>query len=115
MDDTVILREAVGVIGALCAGNGPLRSVVLKAGAAIAAGCTVVLKPAPATPLESLLIGDFADAAGLRSYFASRRLIMDAGCGNAYTARLWLEPGWTDGGPVEWIGVDISTTPIPTH
>src|SRR5262249_32716248 len=30
----------------------------------------------------------FADAAELRSYFASRRLVMDAGCGNAYTARL---------------------------
>jgi aldehyde dehydrogenase (NAD+) len=65
VDDTVILREAVGVIGALCAWNGPLRSVVLKAGAAIAAGCTVVVKPAEVAPLTGYVFADVATEAGL--------------------------------------------------
>ena len=65
VDDTLILREAVGVIGALCAWNGPLRSVVLKAGAAIAAGCTVVVKPAEVAPLTGYVFADVATEAGL--------------------------------------------------
>jgi aldehyde dehydrogenase (NAD+) len=65
VDDTRIFREAVGVIGALCAWNGPLRSVVLKAGAAIAAGCTVVVKPAEVAPLTGYIFADVATEAGL--------------------------------------------------
>ena len=65
VDDTLILREAVGVIGALCAWNGPLRSVILKAGAAISAGCTVVVKPAEVAPLTGYVFADVATEAGL--------------------------------------------------
>lgn len=65
VDQSVIHREPVGVVGALCAWNGPLRSVVLKAGAAIAAGCTVVVKPAEVAPLSGYVFADVAAEAGL--------------------------------------------------
>ena len=61
----VVRREAAGVVGALCAWNGPLRSVVLKAGAAIAAGCTVVIKGSEVAPLTSYVFADVATEAGL--------------------------------------------------
>jgi acyl-CoA reductase-like NAD-dependent aldehyde dehydrogenase len=58
-------REAFGVCALIPAYNFPFFLSMMKLIPALAAGCTAVLKPAPATPLESLLIGDFADAAGL--------------------------------------------------
>ncbi|XVV10208.1 aldehyde dehydrogenase family protein [Actinoplanes sp. CA-131856] len=65
IDETVVHREAAGVVGALCAWNGPLRSVILKAGASLAAGCTVVLKPAEVAPLTGYVFADVATEAGL--------------------------------------------------
>ncbi|MFE6488227.1 aldehyde dehydrogenase family protein, partial [Streptomyces sp. NPDC057757] len=61
----VLRREAFGVCALIPAYNFPFFLSMMKVIPALAAGCTVVLKPAPATPLESLLLGDFADAAGL--------------------------------------------------
>ncbi|MFK4100315.1 aldehyde dehydrogenase family protein [Streptomyces sp. NPDC019531] len=61
----VVRREAFGVCALIPAYNFPFFLSMMKVIPALAAGCTVVLKPAPATPLESLLLGDFADAAGL--------------------------------------------------
>lgn len=61
----VLRREAFGVCALISAYNFPFFLGMMKVIPALAAGCTAVLKPAPATPLESLLIGDFADAAGL--------------------------------------------------
>ncbi|MGW5715222.1 aldehyde dehydrogenase family protein [Amycolatopsis sp. NPDC003865] len=58
-------REPFGVCALIPAYNFPFFLGLMKLIPALAAGCTVVLKPAPATPLESLLLGDFADAAGL--------------------------------------------------
>ncbi|HWC80505.1 MAG TPA: aldehyde dehydrogenase family protein [Pseudonocardiaceae bacterium] len=58
-------REPFGVCALIAAYNFPFFLSLMKLIPALAAGCTAVLKPAPATPLESLLIGDFADAAGL--------------------------------------------------
>jgi acyl-CoA reductase-like NAD-dependent aldehyde dehydrogenase len=58
-------REPFGVCALIAAYNFPFFLSMMKLIPALAAGCTVVLKPAPTTPLESLLIGDFADAAGL--------------------------------------------------
>ncbi|WP_328469057.1 aldehyde dehydrogenase family protein [Actinoplanes sp. NBC_00393] len=65
IDESVVHREAAGVVGALCAWNGPLRSVVLKAGASLAAGCTVVLKPAEVAPLTGYVFAEVATEAGL--------------------------------------------------
>ncbi|MFF0011533.1 aldehyde dehydrogenase family protein [Streptomyces sp. NPDC005374] len=61
----VVRREAFGVCALIPAYNFPFFLSMMKLIPALAAGCTVVLKPAPATPLESLLLGDFADAAEL--------------------------------------------------
>ncbi|WP_405866803.1 aldehyde dehydrogenase family protein [Streptomyces sp. NBC_01515] len=61
----VLRREAFGVCALIPAYNFPFFLSMMKVIPALAAGCTVVLKPAPQTPLGSLLLGDFADAAGL--------------------------------------------------
>jgi len=61
----VLRREAFGVCALISAYNFPFFLSMMKVIPALAAGCTAVLKPAPSTPLESLLIGDFADVAGL--------------------------------------------------
>lgn len=58
-------REPFGVCALIPAYNFPFFLGMMKLIPALAAGCTAVLKPAPATPLESLLMGDFADAVGL--------------------------------------------------
>lgn len=59
------LREPVGVVGAIVPWNFPLLLASWKVAPALAAGCTVVLKPAPATPLTALELGKIALEAGL--------------------------------------------------
>jgi aldehyde dehydrogenase (NAD+) len=62
---TVVSREAAGVVGAITPWNGPMRMVCMKAGAAIAAGCTVVLKGTEVAPLSSFIFAEMAAEAGL--------------------------------------------------
>jgi acyl-CoA reductase-like NAD-dependent aldehyde dehydrogenase len=61
----VVRREAAGVVGAITAWNAPLRSIISKAGAAIAAGCTVVLKASEIAPLTGFVFAEMAAEAGL--------------------------------------------------
>jgi aldehyde dehydrogenase (NAD+) len=63
--NSLVVREPAGVVGAITPWNYPLHQVVAKVGAALAAGCTVVLKPAELTPLAAYLLFDAADEAGL--------------------------------------------------
>ncbi|GIE83740.1 aldehyde dehydrogenase family protein [Actinoplanes regularis] len=63
--NSLVVREAAGVVGAITPWNYPLHQVVAKVGAALAAGCTVVLKPSELTPLVAYLLLDAADEAGL--------------------------------------------------
>ncbi len=56
--NTKVRRVPAGVLGAITAWNGPLRSVISKAGAAMAAGCTVVLKPAEVAPLTAFMFAE---------------------------------------------------------
>jgi aldehyde dehydrogenase (NAD+) len=63
--NSLIVHEPVGVVGAITPWNYPLHQVVAKVGAALAAGCTVVLKPSELTPLVAYLLLDAADEAGL--------------------------------------------------
>jgi aldehyde dehydrogenase (NAD+) len=63
--NTRLNRVPSGVVGAITAWNGPLRSVVSKAGAAIAAGCAVVLKPSEVAPLTAYMFAEFCDEAGV--------------------------------------------------
>jgi len=51
--NSLIVREPVGVVGAITPWNFPLHRVVLKVGGALAAGCTVVLEPTEVAPLAT--------------------------------------------------------------
>lgn len=55
---SVVVREAVGVVGAITPWNYPLHQITAKVTAALAAGCTVVLKPSELTPLTAYLYAD---------------------------------------------------------
>ena len=57
--------EPVGVVGAIVPWNVPLFVTVLKIAPALVAGCTVVLKPSPETPLDAYLLAEIATEAGL--------------------------------------------------
>ena len=59
------LRLPVGIVGAISPFNFPLNLVAHKLAPALAAGCPVVLKPAPATPLTALLLAEVSAEAGL--------------------------------------------------
>ncbi|HEY6332106.1 MAG TPA: aldehyde dehydrogenase family protein [Blastocatellia bacterium] len=59
------LREPVGVVGQIIPWNFPLLMAVWKLGPALAAGCTIVLKPAEQTPLSALRLGDLIQEAGI--------------------------------------------------
>ncbi|HEY8501334.1 MAG TPA: aldehyde dehydrogenase family protein, partial [Solirubrobacterales bacterium] len=60
-----VLREPVGVLGAITPWNYPLNQIAAKVAPALAAGCTVVLKPSEVTPLNAFLLAEVAMAAGL--------------------------------------------------
>ncbi|HSM15993.1 MAG TPA: aldehyde dehydrogenase family protein [Gemmatimonadales bacterium] len=62
---TYTLREPVGVVGAIVPWNFPLNLASWKVAPAIAAGCTVVLKPAEETPLTALVLAELLREAGL--------------------------------------------------
>ncbi|SMN21427.1 similar to Saccharomyces cerevisiae YBR006W UGA2 Succinate semialdehyde dehydrogenase involved in the utilization of gamma-aminobutyrate (GABA) as a nitrogen source [Maudiozyma saulgeensis] len=59
------LRQPVGVCGIICPWNFPSAMITRKAAAALAAGCTVVIKPDSATPLSALALGYLAEKAGI--------------------------------------------------
>ena len=59
-----IVYEAIGVCGLITPWNWPMNQVALKVVPAIAAGCTVVLKPSEIAPMSSLLFAEFMDEAG---------------------------------------------------
>jgi aldehyde dehydrogenase (NAD+) len=65
LGNTRLHRVPSGVVGAITAWNAPLRSVISKAGAAIAAGCTVVLKPAEVAPLTPFMFAEICAQADL--------------------------------------------------
>lgn len=60
-----ILYEPVGVVGLITPWNWPMNQVALKVAPAIAAGCTMVLKPSEIAPLSSLLFAEIVDAADI--------------------------------------------------
>jgi aldehyde dehydrogenase (NAD+)/betaine-aldehyde dehydrogenase len=60
-----VVYEPVGVVAAITGYNYPLNLAIFKFGAALAAGCTVVLLPSPRTPLTTLFLGDLIQEAGL--------------------------------------------------
>ncbi|MFW0795156.1 aldehyde dehydrogenase [Gordonia sp. CPCC 205515] len=63
--ETLVTREAIGVVGAIIAWNVPLFLLANKFGPALAAGCSIVLKPAPETPLNANLLAQIFTEAGV--------------------------------------------------
>lgn len=61
----VVLREPIGVVGCITPWNFPAAMITRKAAPALAAGCTVVMKPAEDTPLSALALAALADEAGM--------------------------------------------------
>jgi aldehyde dehydrogenase (NAD+) len=63
--NALVVREPAGVVGAITPWNYPLHQVVAKVAAALAAGCTVVLKPSEVAPLASYELADIFHETGL--------------------------------------------------
>ena len=63
--NSLVVREPVGVVGAITPWNYPLNQIALKVAPALAAGCTVVLKPSEVAPLNAFVLAEIMEAAGL--------------------------------------------------
>jgi aldehyde dehydrogenase (NAD+) len=63
--DIAIMREAIGVCGLITPWNWPLNQITAKVGSALAAGCTIVLKPSELSPLSALLFAEVVHDAGV--------------------------------------------------
>jgi len=63
--NSVVVREPVGVVGAITPWNYPLHQITLKVAPALAAGCTVVLKPSEVAPFNAFLLAEVVESVGL--------------------------------------------------
>jgi succinate-semialdehyde dehydrogenase/glutarate-semialdehyde dehydrogenase len=61
----VVIKQPVGVVAAITPWNFPNAMITRKAGAAVAAGCTIVIKPAGLTPYSALALAELAERAGV--------------------------------------------------
>ena len=65
VDTAIVAREPVGVVAGIAPWNAPFGIMANKVFYALVAGCTIVMKPSPETPLEAYIIAEAAEAAGL--------------------------------------------------
>ncbi len=63
--NSLLIREPVGVVGCITPWNYPLHQIIAKVAPALAAGCTVVLKPSEVAPLNAFMLAEVIDGAGL--------------------------------------------------
>jgi len=63
--NSLVVREPIGVVGAITPWNYPLHQVAAKVAPAIAAGCTIVLKPSEVAPLSAFVLAEIMHAVGL--------------------------------------------------
>ncbi len=82
-------REPIGVVGQIIPWNFPLLMAAWKLGPALAAGCTIVLKPAEQTPLSALRLGELIEEAG----FPEGVVNIVTGLGETAGAALAAHPG----------------------
>jgi len=61
----IVIKQPVGVVASITPWNFPIAMITRKAGPALAAGCTIVFKPAPETPLSALALAELAERAGI--------------------------------------------------
>ena len=62
---SLVVREPVGVVGCITPWNYPLHQIAAKVAPALAAGCTVVLKPSEIAPLNAFILAEIIDEVGL--------------------------------------------------
>lgn len=62
---SIFRKDPVGVVGQIAPWNYPIMMAVWKLGPALAAGCTIVLKPAPSTPITTLMLAELTKEAGI--------------------------------------------------
>ena len=62
---SLIVREPIGVVGCITPWNYPLHQIAAKVAFAMAAGCTVVLKPSEVAPIDAFMLAEIIHAAGL--------------------------------------------------
>ena len=65
MGSSLIVKEPVGVVGCITPWNYPLHQIAAKVGPALAAGCTVVLKPSEVAPLNAFILAEVIEEAAL--------------------------------------------------
>ncbi len=87
--NSLVVSEPAGVVAAITPWNYPLHQAICKVGAALAAGCPVVLKPSENTPLSAYLLADAATEAGVPGGWFS----VLAGRGGVVGAALAEHPG----------------------
>jgi acyl-CoA reductase-like NAD-dependent aldehyde dehydrogenase len=63
--NSIVVREPVGVVGAITPWNYPLHQITLKVAPALAAGCTVVLKPSEVAPFNAFILAEVIESVGL--------------------------------------------------
>ncbi len=63
--NSLVVREPVGVVGCITPWNYPLHQIVLKVAPALAAGCTVVLKPSEVAPVNAFILAEVIDDVGV--------------------------------------------------
>jgi acyl-CoA reductase-like NAD-dependent aldehyde dehydrogenase len=63
--NSLVVREPIGVVGCITPWNYPLHQIMCKVGAALAAGCTVVLKPSEVAPLNAFMLAEVSHEVGL--------------------------------------------------
>jgi len=63
--NSLVVKEPVGVVGCITPWNYPLHQIVAKVAPALAAGCTIVLKPSEVAPLNAFMLAEIIDGIGL--------------------------------------------------
>ena len=63
--NSLVVREPVGVVGCITPWNYPLHQIAAKVAPALAAGCTVVVKPSEVAPINAFILAEIIDEAGL--------------------------------------------------
>src|SRR2546421_1378294 len=63
--NSLVVREPVGVVGGITPWNYPLHQIAAKVGPAIAAGCTIVIKPSEVAPLNAFVLAEIVQEVGL--------------------------------------------------
>ncbi|RDI57925.1 aldehyde dehydrogenase family protein [Microvirga subterranea] len=65
INNTLVVREPIGVVGLITPWNWPLNQIACKVGPALAAGCTMVLKPSEISPISALVFTEIMHEAGV--------------------------------------------------